>query len=455
MIIIKTKKGESGIKKSEDKNINKASKKLYRPLKLFIVYILTTLLINLFGPWEYREFNKVLMITFILIFLMAITFTFIFSVNSKKDVRLSFGSNKKRLFKNEGVNLTKRCIELSLLLFSMMIGIKITEVGLPNTDNLFNAMAMAYTNKIEYTGQLNKSAWLFNYFSIVYVIAIVLGTYYFNKVNKFYKILFFIIVLETLIYHVLFVGSQKAIGDIIIYISSALFIKFSQSGKKIKIKNLVLMLSAVFGSVLLFSNILLSRMNLWRVEYYSIGGRAFLNTDHWMLHFFNNDLKLGVGTFLYYISHGYYGLSLSLDLPFTWSYGYGSSFALSELYDKVIPLTDEFVASYPIRMEAATSWSAYANWHTIFPWLASDLTFPGSIVFLCVVIAIYAKSWKWILKKGHWVNILMFCHVNIFLLYVPANNQLFQTRASLIVTVIILGLWIFNYSYQKDEERKN
>lgn len=449
------KTGDTTIKASQEKLISKRNNRLYTPLILFIWYIFITLLISLYGPWEYIGFNKIYMVTFIFVFLIAITATFSYFVNSPTDKRLSLGSKeKKRFFSGDGIKYTKRCIELSLLLFSVMIVIKITEVGLPNTDNLFASMAMAYTNKAEYVGQLNKSAWLFNYFSIVYVIAIILGAYYFNKLNKFYKILYLFVIFESLTYHVLYVGNQKALGDLIIYISSAVFIKFIQLGKKLKMKNLFIIVIAIMAIFLLFANILVNRMELWGVEYYSVGGRAFLNTDHWMLSLFNNDLKLGIGTFLYYVSHGYYGLSLSIELPFVWSHGYGSSFALTEIFNKILPLTDDIIASYPIRMESATSWNAYANWHTIFPWLASDLTFPGAIVFLCIVIAIYAKSWKWILKRGHWVNILMFCHVNILLLYVPANNQLFQTRTSLIVTVIIFVLWIFNYNYQKDEESK-
>ena len=113
-------------------------------------------------------------------------------------------------------------------------------------------------------------------------------------------------------------------------------------------------------------------MNFWNVEYFSIGNRAFLDINHWMLVFFDKSIKLGAGTFLFYLSSGYYGLSLALNLPFIWSYGFGSSFEIRYLFSKFIPLTDEFVRSYPSRMEAATGWDAYANWHTIFPWLASD-----------------------------------------------------------------------------------
>lgn len=435
--------------------LNKINR-LYTPLKLFVGYILITLFINLYGPWEYYGYDASYMVIFMSFYLVTTIITYLFFVKRNKTVRLVLSNNHKDLFVlRDGIKFTKKCIVLSIILFITMILIKISEAGLPDTSDIFIIMAKAYTNKSEISTELNRSGWLFGYFSIVYVCTIVLGTYYYSNINHMYKILYICILLLSLIYNVLYVGNQKAIGDIIIYLSSILFVKFCKSGRRINIKRIVLFLSLVCGCILLFANILENRMSLWGIEYYSIGGRAWLNIHHWMLSLFNDNLKLGIGTFLYYISHGYYGLSLCLDLPFVWSYGLGSSFAIKELFDKIIPLSDSFIASYPVRMEEQTYWNAYSNWHTIFSWLASDFTYFGAIVFLCLITMIYALSWSKILKNGHWVNILMFCHINILLLYVPANNQLFQTRASLIVTILIFIIWIFNYNVKlKTEDEK-
>jgi hypothetical protein len=97
-------------------------------------------------------------------------------------------------------------------------------------------------------------------------------------------------------------------------------------------------------------------------------------------------------------------------------------------------------------VEIDNGWEAYSNWQTIFPWLASDFTFWGAIIIICIFIAVYAVSWNRILRKGHWINLLMFTNINVMLLYIPANNQLFQTRASLVVTLIITLIWVFKYN---------
>ncbi|AIF53698.1 hypothetical protein [Pelosinus sp. UFO1] len=429
--------------------------RLNTPLKLFVGYILITLVINLYGPWEYLNFNKLYVSNFIFTYLVSTIITYLIFVKTSKSVRFVISNNTKNLLVwRNGIKITNKSIVLSMLLFVIMILIKISEIGLPTTNDIFITMAEAYSNKKDIGMELNRSGWLFAYFSIVYVITVILGAYYFSSLNKIYRVLYVTVLLLSVIYNILYVGNQKALGDIIIYIASVAFIKFCQSGKRINAKQMLLISISICGCLLLFASILDSRMRLWGVEYYSVGGRATLNIDNWMLSLFDDDLKLGIGTFLYYISHGYYGLSLCLDLPFVWSYGYGSSFAVKELFNMIIPLSDNFIASYPIRMEAETHWDAYSNWHTIFPWLASDFTYVGAIVFLCMVMIIYALSWNRILRNGHWVNILMFSNINILLLYVPANNQLFQTRASVIVTILILLVWLFNHNVDTTQNRE-
>jgi hypothetical protein len=435
----------------DEKKCRKARNRKYTPIKLFNFYILLTLVISIFGPWEYAGYNKSYVFFYMIIFLGFSTMTYVYFVNKSKGITFVISKNNKSKKKLKGLWVAKKSILMALILFSVMLLIKVLTIGLPEFSNIFRLMAQAYTNKSITASTFNLSAWLFNYFSIFYVGAIVLGSYYFRYLNKRYKIMLILVVVISMAYHLIFVGNQKAIGDLLIFISSALFVKYAQSGKRIRFKVILFVLFGVLCSFLLFSYVIQNRMSLWNVEYYSIGNKAFLDVNHWMLALFSSNIKLGAGTFLYYLSSGYYGLSLTLELPFVWSYGFGSSFELRHLFNRLLPLTDEFIGSYPVRMEAQTGWGAYSNWHTIFPWLASDFTFWGAIIVVCIFIAIYAVSWNRILRNGHWINLLMFANLNIMLLYVPANNQLFQTRASLLVTLIITLLWIFNYNYVGDE----
>lgn len=441
---------DNGVNVTDVRKEMKLSNKLYTPLKLFYIYILTTLFLSVFGPWKYVNYNTTYVVFYMIIFLSLFTFVYHHFVNVTKGLTLVISKKTIRKKRTNGIWVTKKALIIGLALISGMIIIKINEVGFPNINNIFSTMAEAYSRKIIVSSSLNLSAWLFGYFSIFYILSIILGSYYFNKLTKGYKIIFFGIIILSFVFHVAYVGNQKAIGDILIYLSSVFFAKYAQTGKRLNTKLLIISLLGCLLSFLFFSYILQSRMTFWNVEYYSIGGKAFLTMDHWLLNVFNNNIKLGVATFFYYLSSGYYGLSLALNLPFSWSYGYGSSFEMKYLLNKIYPLSDEFIAPYPVRTELKTGWAAYSNWHTIFPWLASDFTFFGALIVLCLFIAIYALSWNRVLRKGHWINIVMFSHLNILLLYVPANNQLFQTRASFLATALIMLVWVFNYNNEGD-----
>jgi hypothetical protein len=143
-----------------------------------------------------------------------------------------------------------------------------------------------------------------------------------------------------------------------------------------------------------------------------------------------------------YANVGYYGLSHCFDLPFVWTHGIGNSFALMGYADQYLGIQDVIYDTYPLRAEAATGWPSMMLWETIFPWLASDLTYPGVLVFCLLLGRFYATVWKESLGFRNPLSIVAFCYVNIMLLFFQCNNQLFQTRESTLATLTLLGTWL-------------
>ncbi len=90
-----------------------------------------------------------------------------------------------------------------------------------------------------------------------------------------------------------------------------------------------------------------------------------------------------------YWTQGYQGLSECLDLPFKWCYGLGHSTFLMRYAGVFAANHDYFLQrSYPYRLEAETGYDVSYYWHTIYPWLASDLTFPGALVAVGLLAAL-------------------------------------------------------------------
>ncbi len=123
-----------------------------------------------------------------------------------------------------------------------------------------------------------------------------------------------------------------------------------------------------------------------------------------------------------YVSQGYSGLSASLTQPFVWTAGSGSSPGLN----RVVPFLNSEVNAanaYPFRAEIDQGWPALGKWQTIYPWLASDLTFPGAIFFVGCIGMLFAAAWVTALGRGGLLAASWFVQLGVILVSVPLNNQ--------------------------------
>lgn len=411
---------------------------LYTPWKIFIIYIILTLLLNLFGPWEYIDYNKWLVIIYISLFLMMGTAAYSISIR-----KISKKNNIKNYKYKKHINVlsvTKISILISLILYSYMILESILLFGIPdNIDNVFRIMNYSYNDK-EFTFRL--SYWLYTYLAVFDIFAKTLGLYMFKRLSILFRIILVITYILSFIYIILYDGNQKIIGDIIIYTLSILMVIYFKNNVRIKFKFVFLSITALTMIIYFFVANLTERIAQWGWVPYTIDLRAFANYDHWMIRYLPEDLKIGGITIFNYISNGYYGLSLCLQLPFQWSMGFGSSFAFTNILTQRLNISSSSYAQpYPERMTEVFRYDGYANWNTIFPWLASDFTFFGALIMVCIFIYIYAIAWYKIINFDNWISLVLFAHLNIFLLYIPNNNQLFQTKTSFVATIIIFVLW--------------
>ena len=101
-------------------------------------------------------------------------------------------------------------------------------------------------------------------------------------------------------------------------------------------------------------------------------------------------------------------------------------------------------SAYPYRTEVRTGWPAGRYWSTIYPWLASDLTFPGTIAFMGVLGWFYARFWYEAAYRRSLLSVLLFCQITLLLFYVPANNQIGVARTSFIAFICLTIAYMTN-----------
>src|SRR5205814_10586855 len=90
-------------------------------------------------------------------------------------------------------------------------------------------------------------------------------------------------------------------------------------------------------------------------------------------------VRTGIVGLSFYVSHAYYALYLSLQKPFVPLFGVGNSIFLTQQAVRITGNQEIGKLSYPKRIEE-DGWDALGLWSSIYPWIASDVSFPGTLL---------------------------------------------------------------------------
>lgn len=422
--------------------------KLKIPLILSIIYVVSTFVLSIVGPMVYLryQYKYWFVAVFILIVLCFLGMGYEIGIKSnskRKQFTVDSGRRKSRPF---GWKQVEKLIVFSVIVSAVSIMLEIVYLaGLGRLKFSLSSISDSYFTEIEGSSIILIFRFLTGFFRLV---SNSLGVYYYRKLNNKWKCA--VVINMVLIFFVTLFGygQQKRIGDLFIYIAMAVLTNRAKSEKKLSKKGRNVVIVLAIGVLFLFAYI-------QSVRYASIGvtpynyamksnGEIGYDTDNIVFKIFGDQIGFGLAVILSaYMSIGYYGLSLCLQLPFEWTYGIGSSRALTGLLEK-IGITGIAERTYLSRMGEVFGRNGLASWNTIFPWLAGDITFIGIPIFFLFVGYIMAVSWKEIIYKDNAISYLMFTLICILILYIPANNQIFHSYESFISTWCVIIFWLFN-----------
>ncbi|MFI2711451.1 hypothetical protein ACH495_15125 [Micromonospora sp. NPDC018662] len=239
----------------------------------------------------------------------------------------------------------------------------------------------------------------------------------------------------------LFIGTMKGLGDVAIMVVAGLLVAVATArrrGRAGSRSRLALLLVA--GVCALTATYMVHSHAMRAAEFGSAG--ALVRASPAVERAVGPDTAEGVAALIGYPTHGYLGLSYNLRLPFEWSRGLGSAPAATMLAEDAVGVDPTAHPTYPDRTEEATGWPARLYWATIYPWLASDLTFVGAALFMGLVGWLFASSWCAALTTRRVVPTVIFGQVCILIVYVPANNQLGMAPESVVGIVTLLALYL-------------
>jgi hypothetical protein len=130
-------------------------------------------------------------------------------------------------------------------------------------------------------------------------------------------------------------------------------------------------------------------------------------------------------------------------MPFEPCFGFGHSQLLMRYAGRTIGDPEFFMLrSYPYRLEEETGYNVANYWHTVYPWLASDLTFPGAILFIGLMAYLLAKAWTDSLPGQNPFAIGFLAQSLLMFYYIPANNGRLSYSEESIAFWGLLILWL-------------
>ena len=418
--------------------------KISKAQSVMNIWLISTMFLFYFGPLNYNC-NKNYGILYMVAFLIVANGFYYLGTHVKTRY-------PRKTLKYE----TEKIISVSLL-YSFTITVlffleAIFRYGFKNFSftNIIAQMATTYTDAEAYRFMI--SAWILSYTKWVRVIALVLGSLYWKNLTKRQKILYIIMCLTIVVHNTLYVGSQKELIDLTIYIVTPILIRWTRESRHISIKRQVIAVAGVIVFSVFLGSVIAGRRDLW-MRLYNSTSSIGADYNNWIYKILPQSVANSITCLLPYITQGYRGLSLCLTLPFKWTFGMGSSFKVMNDVSRwfSIPLSS-LEQSYPIRMEAQYGIGAYASWHTIFPWIASDFTFPGAIFVVSIFVYYWGKAWRESISSSSWIAPVLFSQLTIFVLFIPCNNQLFQTRDSIVASIAIFILWYFYHGKDRELE---
>ncbi len=412
------------------------------------------MLISFFGPAKYDNYDKVSVFWFMLAYMICISIGYIIGLKIKlKTVNTSTIIHDERVSQKDKDILP--LLKVSILIALAGVSIEIIEL-LAKNPAVFRLSNIGI-NYIEVRQQLEISSGytigiLIRFFTGFFrIIVMTVGLYNFKKVSKNYKIAIIIFYILTILVNGVAYGTQKVLGDMLIYGAIVALLKMRSISRKNRIKIFV---TIILVGILFISYVVINQVQRYEqigVDVFNYGEKTvngvYYDSDNFIFKIFGYRYGFGLSALLTgYLSAGYYGLSLCLKLPFKWTYGIGSSYILSKFLNEYLGLPYFYLDTYLNRMELQYGRMGAKAWNTVFPWLASDLTFLGALLLFIPIGVVFAIAWRETIQYENPISIVMVATIVLGLIYVPCNNQLFIGIDGFISTWVIIFYWIFNHN---------
>lgn len=148
---------------------------------------------------------------------------------------------------------------------------------------------------------------------------------------------------------------------------------------------------------------------------------------------------LSMGTI--YLTQGYYGMSLSMDIPLESTYGLGHSKFMTDALRKYLQVD---LAPRTFQQKISQQWSATGQWHSAYSQWANDVGFYG-VTLVMLALGFYVGAIWCSALATH--NVAAVCSIPLLatlICFIPANNQVFNIFESLATFTVLFVVWLYS-----------
>ncbi len=403
------------------------------PLVVMLTYLNMTVLLILIGPWHYPIDNSVLLYTFLLSSHLALFFGYK-SVAHKEPRGYTGSITPSQLIGLavlvNGIVAVPTSLALTGSFFPDVMG------GIENPGDLYTK-----------TQQLRLETSVIGYARIplAYPISYILplGVYYFFRINRVLQVL----TLSTISFTIcLFIamGTNKYLADCVIL--SSWMLAASHRTNKLRLRwyvqvgILALIVAGAFG----FFNFFRSGSNT-RIQAKGVFVPANLRVDYdnWLIRDMDSETQQGSISLISYLTQGYYGLSLCMDKSFEPMYGIGHSMFLTRSAAKLTGYSSLVERSYAARLSTENDPGWSYSWTTIYPWIASDVSFLLTPFVVFVIGRGFALTWlDSVGGENPFAPIALANLVNMIVFF-PAHNCALAAGEDVVSFWLSIFFWLY------------
>ena len=413
------------------------------PMLVFQGYLTLTQALFFFGPWDWAVSNQFLLVSYLTAAQIFILIGYILGWRFVKACKVSQVDLKKDL------KYFDSCLLISLLL---IVPTSLSRTGsiLPNIFAGLSNGGLAYNENFARLSVGNPFViveYLRMLFSVFLVSVYPLTVVYWSRLDSRRKGLS-IFVIAVMLFTYVATGTNKGLADFVISIPLLVLLAVWSGNLEFKVsKKIIFIIFSILmcGFLTFFGSGQKHREG-------GVGERGVFNTGIYIIEANrDNNISRAIGennVIIYesltrYLGQGYKALSMSFDIDAPSTFGFGHSMFFARNANSVFN-TDYFTdQSIPGLLEKETAWSMMGLWHSIYPWLASDFGFIGTLFVMLIFSFILSLSWGHSLKNKDPLWVVMFFLMMILFFYIPGNNQIFQAAETSVAFVFIFARLVF------------